>query len=174
MLFLNQLLAGSLVRILHSRAMFRTSLIATFILVAAVACSDGASDGQPDPQNGISGPPVTPVERPASVPADAEELRENTTLGSIERVAGQQPQGNDTRTLLTAECQGDVMLLATDRETIHAAIPCDRFWDDETGERFSGEEVALRLTVDATRFQIFIETLAGAQAEFTVEGTWIE
>ncbi len=66
------------------------------------------------------------------------------------------------------------MVLWTDAENIHASLPCDRFWSDETVRAFSSQEVAIRFTVDSGRFQIFVETLAGGQAEFTVGGIWIE
>ena len=95
-------------------------------------------------------------------------------LGQIEREANQPPAPVDTRILLTAACQDAVMTLFTDQEEIYASLPCDRFWDDETVQAFSSEEVAIRLTVDATRFQIFLETLAGGQAEFTVDGIWVD
>ena len=156
--------------------MIRAFLIISLLLVAAAACNDSSSGsgGSPDLDNGVDGPPVTPVERPASVPPEALELQEDTTLGRIERRANQAPNGIDTRSLLTAACQDDVMALWTNAETIHASLPCDRFWDDETVRAFSSQEVAIKLTLDGKRFQIFIETIPGGQAEFTVEGIWIE
>ncbi len=114
------------------------------------------------------------MERPGAVPPEAVELQTDTNLGRIDRSADAPPEAVDTRSLLTAACQDDVMVLWTDREVIHASLPCDRFWDDDTTRAFSSQEVAIRLTVDARRFQIFVETLPGGQAEFTVEGIWIE
>ncbi len=108
------------------------------------------------------------------MPPEALELLEDATLGRIERRANQAPNGIGTRSLLTAACQDDVMVLWTAQEIIHASLPCDRFWIDDTVRAFSSQEVAIKLTVDAKRFQIFIETLPGGQAEFTVEGIWIE
>lgn len=146
------------------------------MLVAGIACnsSDEGSGGTPVSDNGSNGPPVTPVSRPSSVPADAKEVEEDTLLGEIERSANEPPNGIGTRALLTAACQDDVMVLWTDAESIHASLPCDRFWNDETVRAFSSQEVAIRLTVDSKRFQIFVETLAGGQAEFTVGGIWVE
>lgn len=154
--------------------MIRAIFIVSLLLLAGAACDDTSSGGSPDLDNGVDGPPVTPIERPASVPPEALELQEDTTLGRIERRANQSPNGIDTRSLLTAACQDDVMALWTDAETIHASLPCDRFWDDDTVRAFSSQEVAIKLTVDGKRFQIFIETLPGGQAEFTVAGIWIE
>ena len=37
-----------------------------------------------------------------------------------------------------------------------------------------GEEVALILEVAEVRYRVLIETLSGAQAEFTVAGIWVE
>lgn len=161
--------------------MLRACFIVALLVAWATACGDGGSTTAPATQNGDDGPPVTAVPRPASVPTEADEVQEDTSLGRIERTANAEPEGIDTRTLLTADCENDVMVLFTDQETIHAefqqieeALPCDRFWDDETRQAFSSQEVAIRMTVTSTRFQIFIETLEGAQAEFTVEGIWIE
>jgi hypothetical protein len=156
--------------------MVRILILFIFVLFAGIACNvDDAAPGRtPVSNNGSEGPPVTPVERPLSVPEDALEVTENTMLGEIERSANQPPNGIDTRALLTAGCQDDVIVLFTDAENIHASLPCDRFWSDETVSAFSSQEVAIDLTVDSQRFQIFIETLDGGQAEFTVGGIWIE
>lgn len=161
---------------LHSIVMTRILVVLAIMLFAGIACSvsDDGPRGTPVSNNGSNGPPVTPVARPPSVPDDAQEVNENTLLGEIERSANQPPDGVDTRALLTAACQDDVMVLWTDAENIHASLPCDRFWSDETVRAFSSQEVAIRLTVDSGRFQIFVETLAGGQAEFTVGGIWIE
>jgi len=156
--------------------MARILVALTIMLFAGIACtvSDEGPGGTPVSDNGSNGPSVTPVSRPPSVPADALEVDADTLLGEIERRANQPPNGIDTRALLTAACQDEVMVLWTDAETIHASLPCDRFWNDETVRAFSSQEVAIKLTVDSERFQIFVETLAGGQAEFTVGGIWIE
>jgi hypothetical protein len=154
--------------------MIRAFLIIPLLALAVVACDDNNPGGSPDLDNGTDGPPVTPIERPGPVPIEAVELLEDTTLGRIERSADAAPEAIDTRTLLTAACRDGIMKLWTDDEVIHASLPCDRFWDDDTVRAFSSQEVAIRLTVDARRFQIFVETLPGGQAEFTVEGIWIE
>jgi len=154
--------------------MTRLILIIAFGLLGVIACDPGDSSDTPANGNGISGDPVTPVERPAAVPPEAEAVREEQALGSIERSADAPPEAIDTRVLLTAACEGDMMTLFTDQETIYAALACDRFWDDDTVQAFSSQESAIRLTVDSTRFQIFIETLDGGQAEFTVGGIWVE
>lgn len=156
--------------------MFRFCFMLALLSAALVACNDGNSEpgGSPDSDNGSSGPPVTPIERPLTVPDTAVELKEDASLGRIERRANTAPEAIGTRALLTAACQEDVMVLWTDEETIHASLPCDRFWDDGTVRAFSSQEVAIKLTVNSERFQIFVETLPGGQAEFTVGGIWIE
>lgn len=153
--------------------MVRLILALTLIFVAAAACRVSSTTNSPTSDNGNGGPLVTAVERPAGVPADATEVDQAMELGSIERQANEPPNPVDTRVLLTAACQDGVMTLFTDQEDIFAALPCDRFWNDETVQAFSSQEVAIRLTVDTTRFQIFVETLTGGQAEFTVGGIWI-
>ncbi len=154
--------------------MIRAFLIMSLLLMVAAACDDSSPAESPDLDNGVDGPSVTPVERPASVPPEAQALLEDAALGRIERRADTPPEAIDTRSLLTAACQEGVMVLWTDAEVIYASLPCDRFWDDGTVRAFSSQEVTMKLTVDAKRFQIFIETLPGGQAEFTVEGIWIE
>ena len=155
--------------------MARMLVALAIILFAGIACnlSDESPGGTPVP-DGSNGPPVTAVSRPPGVPVDAQGVEEDTLLGRIERRANQLPNGVDTRALLTAACQADVMVVWTDAETIHASLPCDRFWSDETVRAFSSQQVAIKLAVNSNRFQIFIETLAGGQAEFTVGGIWVE
>lgn len=145
---------------------------------AIAACGDGnggtTPTGSPDPTNGASFNPVTPAQRPDSVPSGARVIEERTVLGQIERRANQAPETIDTRTLLTAACDAELMVLWTDEEIIYASLPCDRFWDIATVQAFSGQETALVLDVSDQRFQIFVETVPGAQSEFTVSGIWVE
>ncbi|MEX0785960.1 MAG: hypothetical protein WD939_04930 [Dehalococcoidia bacterium] len=157
--------------------MHRIAFVPILVIVIALAgCSDGGSTstGTPEPTNGGSFDPVTPVARPDSVPEGARTIEEMTVLGQIERRANAAPETIDTRTLLTAACESEVMVLWTDQEIIHAALPCDRFWDIGTVQAFSGQEVAVVLDVTDQRFQIFVETVPGAQSEFTVSGIWVE
>ena len=108
------------------------------------------------------------------MPATAEAVQSEVTLGRIVRRENAAPETEDTRLLVRATCQEDVMELRTPRETIYADLPCDHFWDADTSAAFAGQEVAIRLAVDHVRFQIFIETPAGAQSEFTVGGVWLD
>lgn len=154
--------------------MLRLVVVFALLSLAIIACGSGNSSDSPTSDNGTTGPPVTSVARPQSVPAEATEVTQEQSLGRIERQANEPPDLADIRVLEGAGCQDDVMTLSTDQEDIYAALPCDRFWNEETVQAFSGQEVAIRLTVDATRFQIFIETVAGGQAEFTLGGVWLE
>ncbi len=108
------------------------------------------------------------------MPATAETVRSEAALGRIVRRANASPETEDTRRLLTAACQEDVLVLRTSQETIYADLPCDNFWDTEATQTFVGQDVAITLAVDHVRFQIFVETLPGAQAEFTVGGVWLD
>ena len=117
---------------------------------------------------------VTPPPRPTSVPETAQGVGQTTTLGRITRRAEEEPQTVGLRELEDATCQNELMTLTTSEETIYAAIPCDRFWDDETDDPFVGEQVAIVLEVREERFRVLIETLGAAEAEFTVDGIWVE
>lgn len=108
------------------------------------------------------------------MPATAEAVQSGTVLGQIVRRANAAPETEDTRLLLTAACQENVMVLRTSKETIYADLPCANFWDIEATQAFVGQETAITLAVDDIRFQIFVETLPGAQAEFTVGGVWLD
>ena len=101
-------------------------------------------------------------------------MQSGAALGRIVRRANAAPETEDTRLLLTAACQENVMVLLTSKETIYSDLQRDNFWDAETTRAFAGREVAITLAVDHVRFQIFIETLPGAQAEFTVGGVWLD
>ena len=146
-------------------------------MLALTACNGSGgtpSNGSPSPDNGPTLPPVTAVARPAALPATAEAVQSGTALGRIVRRANAAPETEDTRLLLTASCQENVMVLRTSKETIYADLLCDNFWDAEATQAFLGQEVAITLAVDHVRFQIFLETLPGGQSEFTVGGVWLD
>jgi hypothetical protein len=108
------------------------------------------------------------------VPEAAQAVTATLTLGRIERRANQPPEAIDTRELTAASCDADVMTIETSSETVHAGLPCDRFWNQEAQDAFRGQETAIILEVGSERFRVLIETLTGAQAEFTVEGIWVQ
>jgi hypothetical protein len=66
------------------------------------------------------------------------------------------------------------MTIVTSDETIHASLQCDRFSEDVFRDQFAGRQAALVLEVTEERFRVLIETLDASQAEFTVEGIWVE
>ena len=146
-------------------------------MLALTACNGSGgtpSNGTPSTDNGPTLPPVTAVARPATVPVTAEAVQSGAALGRIVRRANAAPETEDTRLLLTAACQENVMVLLTSKETIYSDLQRDNFWDAETTRAFAGQEVAIALAVDHVRFQIFIETLPGGQAEFTAGGVWLD
>jgi hypothetical protein len=108
------------------------------------------------------------------VPEAARTVTETTRLGSIERRANQPPQAFDTRELTGASCDAAVMTIETSGETIYAGLPCDRFWNQQAQDAFQGQQVAIVLEVGSERFRVLVETLTGAQAQFTVEGIWVQ
>ncbi|MGH7489754.1 MAG: hypothetical protein ACREMY_29745, partial [bacterium] len=112
----------------------------------------------------------TPQVAPASLPPDARVVSQTTTLGRLTRLAGGTPQPVDLRSLVAASCQNDLMTIQTSRERIYAALPCDRFLDDQAKQQFLGQDAAITLEVSADRYRVLIETMPGAQAEFTVDG----
>lgn len=165
-------------------------LVAVVSLVVLTACSDGdeatsTATVSPPSDNDSSITPVTPVAKPGTVPQSARPVDQTTTLGRIVRRANEAPLAIMTRRLLNAACQDNTMVFETSEEMIYAVFetseettdavaPCSRFWDRDTVEAFSGEEIAIVLEVTEARFRVLIETLAGAQAEFTVAGIWVE
>jgi hypothetical protein len=168
-------------------ARFFLALLAVGLLTAA-ACGDG-DDGSPAPPeggsptltNGATIVPVTPIARPDSVPESARAVEQTTNLGRIVRRAEQDPQAIMIRELVDASCENDVVRIETAEEVIYAAFPplagaapCDRFWDEESAALFVGEQAALVLELSEERARVLIETLAGAQSEFTVGGIWLE
>jgi len=117
---------------------------------------------------------LTPPAQPTvSVPDAARPVEQTTTLGQITRKAKQTPETNGLRKLLDAFCQDGLMIIQTSRETIYAALPCDRFWDDQARDQFLNKQVAIVLEVAKERSRVLLETLDGAQAEFTVNGLWV-
>jgi hypothetical protein len=146
------------------------------------ACEDRGSN-TPSASNEAAVTPVTPVEKPAGVPAEARTIVATERLGAIERQANQTPVTSDVRRLEDASCDEDVITMVTDRETIYALLrtavedddvpPCDGFWDDAAKKLFVGKEVALVFEGGEERWRLLVEGVDGAQAEFTVGGIWV-
>jgi hypothetical protein len=57
---------------------------------------------------------------------------------------------------------------------VYAALTCDLFSEDQFTDLFQGKQAAIVLEVSEERFRILIETLDGAQAEFSPVGIWVE
>jgi len=153
-------------------------VLAALCLLVGAACDGGGTAGpttfSPSPENGSDGPLVTPPPKQPSVPEPAQAISQTVRFGSIERRANQPPQAIDTRELVGASCGEAVMTIETSQETIYAGLPCDRFWNEAAQEAFQGQDVAIVLEVSSERFRVLIENVAGAQAQFTVEGIWVE
>lgn len=141
------------------------------ILLAACAGDDSIpSSGSNAPADG----PVTVVEKPPGLPEAAQTIDETLALGQIERQANQPPIATETRRLEETSCEDAVMVFQTSVETIYAARSCDGFWDAESKQLFLGKEVAIVLEVTDERLRVLVETLEGDQAQFTVDGIWLE
>ena len=155
-----------------------TGLLVVFLLLLA-GCSDNGSstNGAVSPDNDTPDAavtPVTPVPEPPGVPDTATPLTSTAQLGRITRRAGEASEPVATRDLNAASCQDGLLTIETSNETIYAALDCGSFWDEPTAANFLGQPAALTLEASDTRFRILIETLDGAQAEFTVGGVWLQ
>lgn len=152
-------------------------LVATLLLFLA-GCADGSSpNGAVSPDNDTPDAaitPVTPVPQPAGVPDTAAPLVSTAQLGRINRRAGEVPEPIATRDLNDASCQDGLLTIETSSETIYASLDCGSFWDEPTAANFLGQPAAITLEASGTRFRVLIETLDGAQAEFTVGGVWLQ
>jgi hypothetical protein len=152
---------------------------ACLLFAASFAACD---DEEPGPEASASPPldnastivPVTPIDKPDNVPEAAAATQSTTQLGHIERRANQEPETTEVRELRDAGCEGDVITLETSQETIYLATPFDWFLDDEQLTQFVGQEMAIVLEVTEERFRVLIETVPGAQAEFTAAGIWVQ
>jgi len=137
-------------------------------------CDGGQRGSVPSSSNASTVVPVTPVPKPASVPAEAEAVERTEELGRIERQANRTPVTLATRRLEDASCADGVIVLTTSQETIYAARSCDGFWDAEARELFVGHDVALVLELTEERWRVLVNAVDGAQAEFTVGGIWVQ
>jgi hypothetical protein len=163
---------------------FCLAAMSVLLLLLAGACGDGGTEpgaitpfvsGNESPEAPVT--PVTPVPKPESVSEGAQAITQTTNLGRIVRRAGQDPQAVMTRQLDGATCSDGIVTLDTSGETIFALLltrDCSAFWDDETTALFVGRQASFSLQATESRFRIFIETLEGAQAEFTALGIWVE
>jgi hypothetical protein len=152
--------------------------VCLFVAASWASCDDESGDlegsASPPLDNVSTIVPVTPIEKPAGVPQAAEATVATTQLGAIERRAGQEPLTIDIRELHDANCEQDVMTFETSEETIYIASPCNGFWTDEQSDAFVEEEVAILLEVTEERYRMRIESVPGAQAEFTAAGIWVQ
>ena len=153
--------------------------LVTIVLLLLAGCgNDGSpSNGAVSPENDTPDAavtPVTPVPQPSGVPETASPLASTAQLGRITRRAGAPPETVATRSLSNASCQDGLLTIQTSSETIFAALDCGSFWDEATAANFLGQQAALTLEAGGTRYRVLIETLDGAQAEFTVGGVWIQ
>ena len=162
---------------------FCLASLSVLLVLLAGACGDGGTDsavtpfasGNESPQAPVT--PVTPVPKPEGVSDTAQAVTQTTNLGRIVRRAGEDPQAVMARQLTGATCADGVMTLDTSGETIYALLltmDCSAFWDDETTALFVDRQASFSLQATETRFRILIETLEGAQAEFTALGIWVE
>ena len=168
---------------LHSNDViwFRISFVTSVLLLALLAACENGDDAPPTGVaptpttiNGSTVVPVTPVDKPLTVPAAAQPTEQTTTLGRFIRRASEPPDSIETRQLEEASCENELLMFQTSEETIYAPHACDGFWSADQKPDYVGHEVAIVLEVAETRFRILIETAAGAQAEFTVPGIWVE
>ncbi len=168
---------------LHSNDVlwFRISFVTSVLLLALLAACGNGDDAPPTgigptptTINGSTIVPVTPVDKPLTVPAGAQPIEQTTTLGRFIRRADEPPESIETRQLEDASCENELLVFQTSEETIYAPHPCDSFWSAEQKADYVSNEVAIVREVAETRFRVLIETAAGAQAEFTVPGIWVE
>lgn len=135
------------------------------LIFVMAACGGGSAPGPPT----IVGLPTEPP-RPSVVQTDARFIAQPLVLGSIERRANASPVPRDARLIAEFSCQDGVFLIRTDREDVWSLIPCDRVPPDRL-EPYRQEPAVIKM--DPLAGKLRIETLGGAQAEFTVEATWV-
>jgi hypothetical protein len=136
------------------------------VALAAAACGNGGSQAP----GTVAGLPTEPP-RPMVVQPDARFVAQPLVLGSIERRANATPAARDTRLIAEFSCQDDVFLIRTNNEDIWSLIPCDRVTPLSQLDPYRQEAATIRM--DPLAGKLRIETLGGAQAEFTVTATWI-
>lgn len=71
------------------------------------------------------------------------ELDEGDQLGSIDRLPGGTAVASNVRTLLTVSCDGDVLNIRTNLESITADMPCDRLFPQTVIDKFIAKPVAI-------------------------------
>ena len=99
-----------------------------------------ASDDLPDPDS-----PMTPSACPGAP------------------IASEIP--SDARTLTSITCANETLTLVTDRETLTAAMPCERMLPEAITSRFIGKEVAIRYEDE----RLIVESAAEGTMEFPSE-----
>lgn len=145
---------------------FRLSALGLLLLVAA-ACGEGRGPGGPETPAGL---PTEPP-RPPVVQADARFIAQPLALGSIERRANVSPVPREARLIAEFSCENDVFLIRTNNEDIWSLIPCDRVTPLSQLDPYRQEAAVIKM--DPLAGKLRIETLGGAQAEFTVSAIWV-
>src|ERR1700694_998633 len=155
--------------------MWRMFLLASLLLatLATFGCNGGSNARSSMTARPIAStaattaPRVSPVAKPSDVPVAATPVVQTSTLGEIARRAEQTPQVSGVRTLVDATCANSLLTIHTSKETIYASLSCDKFSDQQFAQHFAGKQAALVLEAGPQHFHILIETVDGAQAEFT-------
>ncbi len=145
-------------------------LLSGFLLGLLVLTAAACGEEEGPAANTVVGLPTEPP-RPAAVQPDARFIAQPLVLGSIERRPNAAPVLHEARLITEFACEDDVFLIHTNNEDIWALIPCDRVTPLSLLEPYRQESAAIKL--DPLGGKIRIETLGGAQAEFTVSAIWV-
>lgn len=124
--------------------MTRIALLSLALLCAfAIACSDDGGDN--------AGPTESPnIDQP---------------IGGITRLPGGTAIPSDLRTFVSIACAEETLTLVTDRETLTAAMPCDRMLPESITARFVGKDIAIRYEDD----RLIVESATEGTMEFPSE-----
>jgi hypothetical protein len=124
-------------------------------LALAAGCGGAGDDADP---------------RPAAVPASAELVDEDVTLGSPSSEGVDPAQ---VRALYHISCNGELLAVVTTREAAFAELPCDRALPREIADTYLGLPVELRIQ-PADPAKLRIRSATAGSVEFTVGRVWME
>jgi hypothetical protein len=141
---------------------------AVVIVAVTFALNARPSGGEPAPSPSATTTPFTPPERPAGVPASAAPVIEPYDAGTTAVIAPADQQ----RLFFRLECTGELLVIATTRETVYAALPCaDYNVTFDAWEPLLAQPVRVRIE-PGRPYRLAVEA-AAATALFQADGVWI-
>jgi len=142
-------------------------------VAAFVLAIGGDRHDQPTPAAQAATPTAQPEPvRPSAVPPGAQLVARDVEFGQVSGAPGATPEA--PRLFYALSCRDHLLTVATTKETIYAALPCDQYQlSDDVVRPYLGKPVSVRVSTGPPAL-LMIEVLSPGPAQFITDGVWIQ